>query len=89
MSDKRNETRIGIKLDVELRSEGKETSLQTRDLSNGGVYLEKGETQLPLEGSIVELRIKQSFGEGEAPVVTARVVRVDEDGIALQFISDE
>ena len=90
MSDKRRDQRIGIKLDVELEVEDKEPSvLKTRDLSNSGVFLESASDSLPVEGSIVTIRIKQSFAEGEAPKVRAQVVRVDNEGIALKFILDE
>jgi len=89
MSDKRKDSRLGIKLDVELHSEEQELSLQTRDLSQSGVFLSAQESTLPVEGSIVELRIKQALGEEEPPLVRARVVRVDKDGIALAFITDE
>ena len=89
MSDKRKDSRLGIKLEVELHSEEQDLSLETRDLSQSGVFLSAQESALPAEGSIVELRIKQALGEEEPPLVRARVVRVDNDGIALTFITDE
>jgi len=89
MSDKRKDSRLGIKLEVELKTQEQELSLETRDLSNSGVFLTAEEVSLPTEGSIVELRIKQPLGDSEPPLVKARVVRIDKDGIALAFISDE
>ncbi len=89
MSDKRKDSRLGIKLEVELHSEEQDLSLETRDLSQSGVFLSAQESNLPSEGSIVELRIKQALGEEEPPLVKARVVRIDNDGIALAFITDE
>ncbi|MGD8783860.1 MAG: PilZ domain-containing protein [Thioalkalispiraceae bacterium] len=89
MEDKRKDSRLGIKLEVELKSQEQELSLETRDLSNSGVFLTAEEASLPTEGSIVELRIKQPLGESEPPLVKARVVRIDNDGIALSFITDE
>ena len=89
MSDKRKDSRLSVKLDVEVMTEQEQCSMKTRDLSNSGVYLERGDTQLPAEGDIVQLQIKQPIGGGEPPIVKARVVRVDNDGIALSFISDE
>lgn len=89
MADKRKETRLGIKLEVELRSEEQELSLETRDLSNSGVFLTATNSALPAEGTIVELKIKQPLADSEPPVVKARVVRLDNDGIALAFITDE
>lgn len=89
MSDKRKENRLGIRLDVEVQTSDFECSMQTRDLSNSGVFLEKSESHMPTEGDIVQIRIKQNFDGGEPPIVRARVVRVDDDGIALAFISDD
>jgi len=89
MSDNRKQSRLGIQLDVDLVAEEQKCSLQTRDLSNSGVFLEKGESNLPAVGSIVHIRVNANLGEGEPPLVKARVVRVDDDGIALAFITDE
>ena len=68
MSDNRKETRLGIKLEVELRTEEQELSLKTRDLSNSGVFLTADDSALPTEGSIVELKIKQAMGDSDPPV---------------------
>ena len=89
MTDKRKDSRLGIKLEVELHTKEQELSLQTRDLSQGGVYLSAQQSNPPAEGSIVEIKIKQALGEDEPPLVKARVVRVDSNGIALAFITDE
>jgi len=90
MDNKRTESRLAIQIDVELVGEdNKESSLQTRDLSNSGVYLEKGDSNLPPEGTIVHIRIKNNLGDGDPPLVKARVVRVDSDGLALAFIPDD
>lgn len=86
MSEKRRETRLEIRLEVELHTGEQLCSLHTRDLSNQGVFLEKGETRLPQVGSIVQVRVKQQFGDGEPPMVRAEVVRCDEHGIALRFL---
>lgn len=91
--ERRNNNRLGIRLEVELRAEDKECSLQSRDLSNSGVFLEKGEQPLPPVDnigvdSIVYLRVKSQFEDGDPPLVKARVVRIDDQGIALQFLTD-
>ena len=88
MSERRTNNRLGIRLEVELRAEDQECSLQSRDLSNSGVFLEKGDTQLPAINSIVYLRVKSQFEQGDPPLVKARVVRIDEEGIALKFITE-
>ena len=88
MSERRSNNRLGIRLEVELLVEDQECSLQSRDLSNSGVFLEKGDTQLPEVDSIVYLRVKSQFEDGEAPLVKARVVRIDDQGIALTFLPE-
>ena len=86
MSDKRREPRLEIRLEVELHTGDEACSLHTRDLSNRGLFLEKGESHLPQVGSIVHVRVKQEFADGEPPMVKAEVVRSDEHGIALKFL---
>ena len=88
MSERRSNNRLGIRLEVELHAEDQECSLHSRDLSNSGVFLEKGETQLPTVDSIVYLRVKSQFEDGDPPLVKARVVRIDEEGIALTFLPE-
>lgn len=88
MNDKRREPRLGIRLEVELQLEGESASLHTRDLSNNGVFIETDQQQLPAVGTIVYIRLKQGFQEGEAPLVKAQIVRADGDGIALKFLDN-
>ena len=89
MSENRKTSRLGIELDVELLLDDLMCELKTRDLSNGGVFLTKGNLELPPKGTIVHLRVKSSLADGDPPLVKAEVVRVDQDGIALAFIADE
>ena len=86
MNDNRKDTRLSIRLEVELHIEGQAASLHTRDLSNNGVYIEASERQLPTVGSIVYIKLKQGFQGEDAPMVKAQVVRADNDGIALKFL---
>ena len=88
MDDKRKDPRLGIRLEVELHIEGEAASLHTRDLSNNGVFLETAEQQLPEVGTIVYLKLKHGFQDGDAPMVKAQIVRADEDGIALKFLDN-
>jgi hypothetical protein len=58
--------------------------LQTRDVSDGGVYLFSEHFPLP-EGTEVTL---QSRDMPDAPQVPARILRRDDQGIGLQFLVD-
>ncbi|MBI3561053.1 MAG: PilZ domain-containing protein [Gammaproteobacteria bacterium] len=87
MSDeRRTDQRLGIRLEVEVETETDRASLHTRDISSTGVFLVGDPPRLPTVGSILIIRVKQSLGDGEAPVVRAEVVRVDNEGIALKFL---
>ena len=88
MDEKRKDPRLGIRLEVELQTEGESASLHTRDLSNKGVFLEAEQRQLPPVGTIVYLKLKQGLQEGDAPLVKAQIVRADKDGIGLKFLDD-
>jgi hypothetical protein len=87
MTEKRGDPRLGIRLEVELQTEGESASLHTRDLSNKGVFIEAEQQQLPAVGSIVYIKLKQGL-QGDVPLVKAQVVRADDSGIALKFLDD-
>jgi hypothetical protein len=56
--------------------------VQMRDISNGGVFLFTGnQFGLPV-GELVRV---QALDLEDAPVLVARIVRVEETGIALMF----
>lgn len=61
-----------------------ELLLHTRDISDGGAYLiGSGFSAQP--GDLVEVQLQGLPGD-PAPVVQMRVVRVDRDGMGLQFV---
>ena len=87
MSERRDNQRIGVRLEVEVKTEKDSASMHTRDIGTNGVFLECESSLMPTVGSICILRIKQPLGNGESPPdVRAEVVRIDNDGIALKFI---
>ncbi len=89
-SNQRRHPRIKLQIEVELNPPGEEAlTLTSGNLSDSGIYLQADSDSLPLVGSDVYLRIKQALGDGEAPLVKARVVRVDRGGLGLQFETDE
>lgn len=57
----------------------------TRDISDGGIFLLTGSTQSFDLGSVLQGQV-QLMG-GDAPVLNMKIVRVEDDGIALQFVS--
>ncbi len=58
--------------------------VKTRDISDGGIYLLSSITNLPPVGSEVTVQLLDT--PFEAPVLTMRIVRVENNGIGLAFI---
>lgn len=87
--NQRRHPRIKLQIEVELNLPGEEAlTLTSGNLSDSGIYLQADGDSLPLVGNEVYLRLKQALGDGEAPLVKARVVRVDRGGLGLKFETD-
>lgn len=88
--DQRRHRRIKLQMEVELSLPGEEPlTLTSGNLSDSGIYLQADDRPLPLLGREVYLRLKQALGDGEAPLVRARVVRIDDGGLGLHFEDEE
>lgn len=64
-----------------------EQRAHTRDISEGGAYVLNEGLTLPAIGEIIEVQVQGLPGE-IAPVVRMKVVRVDREGIGLEFLND-
>jgi PilZ domain len=93
-SDKKpsNEGRDSIR--TKLRAEVKfshpevgDLKLHTENISNSGAYILAEGHPLPRVGELVAVQV-QGIGAGEAPTVTMRIVRLDNDGMGLEFVSN-
>lgn len=62
-----------------------EQHTHTRDISEGGAFLLAEGMRLPELGEIVEVQVQGLSGE-EAPIVRMRVVRIDKEGVGLEFV---
>lgn len=88
--NKRSEPRIPIQLEVEvITPELGKLQLQTTNMSSNGLYLCTDQRLALPVGSEIMLRLTQPLGDGEPPLIHARVVRVEEHGFGLQFLEDE
>jgi PilZ domain-containing protein len=65
-----------------------EQRTHTRDISEGGAFIMREGIVLPEIGDVVEVQVQGLPGE-VAPVVSMRVIRIDKDGVALQFLDAE
>ena len=77
----RQHLRIGLVVDIELTLPGNEVMLvQTKNISDGGLYLVIDTRGIPAIGTEVQVRIKNQLGDGEeAPINRALVVRHEAD----------
>jgi hypothetical protein len=83
MSEKRQHIRTAFSAQVKIiHPQVGELIVEMRDISNGGVYLLTGELANLEVGQELQL---QAQDIEDAPVLTARVVRVEPKGIALMF----
>lgn len=58
--------------------------VKTKDISDGGIYLLSGITNLPPVGSQVKVQLIDT--PFEAPVLDMIIVRLDHNGIGLKFL---
>jgi hypothetical protein len=88
--EKRRHERIPISVEVELSGPGLGTMLvPTQDLSEGGVFLCLPRERCPPVGTVIQMRINRSFGDGDPPpTVAARVMRVTAEGAGVMFLPD-
>jgi hypothetical protein len=59
---------------------------ETRDISDGGVFLVTGDKEMPPLGTIVEGQV-QGMAD-DAPILKMEIVRAESDGIGLRFVLD-
>lgn len=64
-----------------------EQRAHTRDISEGGAYVMREGISVPELGEIIEVQVLGMSGD-DAPVVRMRVVRIDRDGVGLEFVKE-
>ena len=63
-----------------------EFDVRSGDISDSGVYLYSLGHELPEIGSVVKLQVQDLPG-GDAPIIEAKIVRRDAQGIGLRFLT--
>ena len=56
-------------------------------MSATGLFLEKGDNELPEIGSVIEIKIAAEQGMQDTPLVKAKVTRRTEDGVGIMFLT--
>lgn len=81
-------TRLRAEVKVRLPNAG-EITTHTRDISDSGAFVcALGAGDDIALGDVVEVQV-QGLPGGEAPVVRMRIIRLDEEGMGLEFVTDE
>lgn len=87
--EKRRHVRIEVPMPVEVTHPTMGTfELVTADLCESGVFLKADPEQCPAVGDEITIKVKGGVlgGGEEPPLVPARVVRVTENGMGVEFI---
>jgi hypothetical protein len=87
MEEKRKHERYRETLEVKVTWQGHGTLIgKTRDFSDGGAFILVTYDPQPPRDTEVKLQLNSLVAGKEAPVLPARVVRTEPDGIAFEFI---
>ena len=87
-ANQRDSSRVGIVIEIKvICDDGSEYTLNSRNISDNGVFLDHEGRDLNLEmGTQVVLQVCSQLGDGEPPPVKAEVVRVTDEGFGLKFV---
>ena len=85
MSDKREHPRYPFTTDIKIaHPEFGEKIVKTKDISDSGVFILVEPTAMPPIGEVVQGQVQG--GADDMPVVKMKIVRMEDDGLGLQFI---
>jgi hypothetical protein len=86
--EKRAHERHAISIPVEILDppELGKVNLVTRDLSKGGAFVLMDRDKCPPVGRVLTVRMPGVLWGEKLSTMTARIVRVTDDGMALQFL---
>ena len=86
MSNNRKHPRLPLPMTVEVSIDKQGAAMtKTRDMSDGGVFLEKTD-ELDFEmGTKLTIKVVENMQGDEASQIPATVVRVTDDGVAVSF----
>ncbi|MCW9023769.1 MAG: PilZ domain-containing protein [Gammaproteobacteria bacterium] len=85
MDNRRRHTRHPLEVDVKItHPDIGEKIVKTKNISDSGLFLIVEPTEMPAIGDVVQGQIQGMLDD--APVVKMKIVRVEEEGLGLQFI---
>ncbi|MFV1997765.1 MAG: PilZ domain-containing protein [Acidiferrobacterales bacterium] len=84
--ERRNYARRDVEVTATVSVEGHQATLTTKDLSEGGAFLKKGDSPIPSLGTELFVEISSTGGNDEPIVTRAEVIRVTSDGFGIIFL---
>lgn len=85
MDERREYSRIPLKVNIKItHPDFGEKIVATKNFSEGGLFIVVEPTKLPAPGAIVKGQVQGLTDE--APIVNMKIVRVENDGVGLQYI---
>ena len=78
-------TRLKCRVKVTHKDLG-EIEVNSRDISDGGIFLVTNDMEMPPLGTIVEGQVQGLMDD--APLVEMEIVRVETTGVGLRFVVD-
>lgn len=86
MSNKRRFPRLPLPMTVDVTvADHGAVQMKTRDISDGGVFLEENENIILQMGVKLTIKVIENMQGEEAAEISATVVRVTDDGVAVKF----
>ena len=88
MTNQRRHQRTLLKCRVKVtHADIGEIEVDSRDISDSGIFLITKDRELPPIGTILEGQVQGMMED--APILEMEIVRVETDGIGLRFVIDE
>ncbi|MCG8317775.1 MAG: PilZ domain-containing protein [Pseudomonadales bacterium] len=88
-SNQRKHERTPLRVQFKIWHESfGEAQVETRDVSEGGVYLitDSANLEMPDSGTVMKGQVQGVMDD--APVVTMEIVRIEPQGVGLKFVED-
>jgi hypothetical protein len=88
MDNRRRHTRHPLEVDVKItHPDIGEKIVKTKNVSDSGLFILVEPENMPSPGEVVEGQIQDMLDD--APIVKMKIVRIEEEGLGLQFIEHE
>ena len=89
MGDKRKHDRMFAALEIKVMWPGKETLIaSTHNFSDAGAFVSVRLEPQPPVGTEMFLQLNALVNGSPAPVLRAKVIRAQSDGVAFEFVRD-